>query len=49
MDKKIYERPSIDVLKFESSDDISLNVSSLQTNYKKTSYKNINIGNEINF
>lgn len=49
MNKKIYESPKIDILKFKSSDDISLNVSSLQTNYKKTSYKNINIGNDINF
>lgn len=49
MDKKIYERPSIDVLKFESSDNVNFNVSALQTSYKKTSYKDINVGNVISF
>ncbi|MDO4300936.1 MAG: hypothetical protein Q4D26_06040 [Clostridia bacterium] len=49
MNKKMYESPSIDVLKFESSDSINLNVSSVQTRYKKTSYKDINVGNVIDF
>lgn len=46
MNKKIYEGPRIDIIKFNNQDNTNVDTSALQTSYKKNSYADVI--NEVN-